>query len=48
MQELWDDKAKRELLRGIRQARKEGDHNLANKLESEFNKKYGRSNSRFR
>lgn len=48
MRELWDDKNKRQLLRGIRQARKEGNTELADKLQTEFNNKYGRSGTRFK
>ena len=48
MRELWDDKNKRQLLRGIRQARIEGNTQLADKLQTEFNNKYGRSSTRFK
>jgi uncharacterized protein (UPF0264 family) len=48
MYQLHDHIDKRNLLRGIRSARSQGDTNKACKLEQEFLKKYGRSNSRLR
>jgi hypothetical protein len=46
MKELHDHIAKRNLLREIRSARNSGDVSKAAKLEQEFYKSYGRSNSR--
>lgn len=46
MHELHDHIVKRNLLRDIRKARTEKDLDRASKLEEEFLKKYGRSNSR--
>jgi ribosomal protein L17 len=42
MYELQEDKLKRTALRQIRQANKEGNTELANKLQEEWMKKYGR------
>jgi uncharacterized membrane protein YheB (UPF0754 family) len=46
--ELWEDKAKRQLLRQIREAKQSNNTELVNKLQSEFKLKYGRYNTRLR
>lgn len=46
MKELQNDRAKRQLIREIRKARLTNNTDLAKQLEGEFQKKYGRSNSR--
>lgn len=46
--ELWDDQYKRKLMRDIRKASQLGDKDLVNKLQMEFQVKYGRSNTRLK
>lgn len=44
--EMWDHQQKRQLMRDIRKAEKQGDQELIKKLKTEFEIKYGRSNTR--